>query len=146
MSRLWARNTTFNAIDVGDELPILVKWETAETIAGFRQLVCPNPPDSDARDETEVLPPAAAVTQCLVSYVTELLEKGFPFAAITAEGSSLSLRVLEAVKPEDTISLTGEVVAKAMGEANGSVECLVRIENQDSQLVATATAQIVLDR
>ena len=39
MARLWARTTTFDSVNVGDELPILVKWETADTIARFAALL-----------------------------------------------------------------------------------------------------------
>ena len=55
-------------------------------------------------------PPAPA--QALLSYVTELLEKGFPLPSITAQGSSLTLQVFAPVQAEDTISLAGRVVAK----------------------------------
>ena len=39
MARLWARTTSFESVEVGDELPILVKWETSETIDRFTALV-----------------------------------------------------------------------------------------------------------
>ena len=48
------------------------------------------------------------------------------------------------VKAEDTISLSGEVVAKRRQEGLNLVECSVRIENQDNLLVAEATAVISL--
>ena len=35
MPRLWAKTVTYDSVSVGDQLPILAKWETEETIAGF---------------------------------------------------------------------------------------------------------------
>ena len=112
MARLWARTTTFASVNVGDELPILVKWETAETIARFAALLGPESerPDESADSEPAAAPPAPA--PALLSYVTELLEKGFPLPSITAQGSSLTLQVFAPVQAEDTISLAGRVVAK----------------------------------
>lgn len=142
LARLWARNTTFESVSVGDELPILVKWETEETIKKFRELAIqeqtgesPGTPDSDNT-------PAAC--QALISYATELLEKGFPLESITAKGSRLSLVMLAEVLPEDTISLSGHVVGKdTQGDFN-QVQCMVRIENQDNKLVAEVSATIAL--
>jgi len=142
MARLWARNTTFDSVSVGDELPILVKWETTETIKRFRELAmpeqtgeCPGTQDSDST-------PAAC--QALLSYATELLEKGFPLESITAKGSRLSLMILTEVLPEDTISLSGHVVGKETQKDFNQVQCMVRIENQDNELVAEVSATIAL--
>ena len=142
LARLWARNTTFDSVSVGDELPILVKWETAETIKKFRELAmpdqpveCPGNPDSDNT-------PAAC--QAMLSYATELLEKGFPLESITARGSGLRLVMLTGVQPEDTISLSGYVVGKDTQRDFNRVQCVVRIENQDNELVAEVDATIAL--
>lgn len=145
MARLWARTTSFESVNVGDELPILVKWETAETIAKFDSLMSSGAgegasPPAEGHDSAV----ANAASQALVSYVTELLEKGFPLPCIVAKGSSVSLRMLEMVKPEDTISLMGTVVDKGSSEGVDFVECLVQIENQDNVPVAEARAVIVL--
>ena len=159
MARLWARTTSFESVEVGDELPILVKWETSETIERFAALVGVGEKavaangdrpaedhgmDSHRTDGAEIEEAWQAPSQALVSYVTELLEKGFPLSRIIAEGSSLSLRLMATVKAEDTISLSGEVVAKRRQEGLNLVECSVRIENQDNLLVAEATAVISL--
>ena len=144
MARLWARTTTFDTVEVGDELPILVKWETSETIDTFASLVSvrPEQDEEEAAGEQECDPSLAS--QALVSYTTELLEKGFPLPSITARGSALSLRALGQVNPEDTISLSGSVVDKQREGESGWVDCLVRIENQENVVVAEATARIVL--
>ena len=145
MARLWARTTSFESVSVGDELPILVKWETEDTIARFASLVSPEVgEDNGTLEEDGDSSGAGAASQALVAYVTELLEKGFPLSSIVARGSSLSLRVFEPVKPEDTISLVGRVADKGSRDGINFVECLVRIENQDNVPVAEARAVIVL--
>lgn len=182
MARLWARTTTFDSVNVGDELPILVKWETAETIGRFASLPGAGSPDTpDSAETTEVVPAAdttdarpiavqlvdppaldpqaidfesAAQTampesgpappQALLSYVTELLEKGFPLSGIMAAGSSLELWSLVPVRAEDTISLSGRVTGKRQSGGFNLVECSIRVENQDGRLVAEATALVSL--
>lgn len=182
MARLWARTTTFDSVNVGDELPILVKWETAETIGRFAYLVGAGSPDAPESTETAEVTPAADTTdvqpierqlvdppavdppviddesaaqtsvpasgpappQALLSYVTELLEKGFPLSGIMAAGSSLELRSLAPVWAEDTISLSGRVTGKRQSGGFNLVECSIRVENQDGRLVAEATALISL--
>ncbi len=144
MARLWARTTTFDSVDVGDELPILVKWETGDTIMRFRSLVCEDGDVEPENNGTDDVDGVGLASQAVVAYVTELLEKGFPLQAIMAKGSSLAVKSLGVVKPEDTISLSGWVTAKH-GEGNSNiVECLVRIENQDNVAVAEAVARIAL--
>ena len=142
MARLWARNTTFDSVNVGDELPILVKWETVETISKFRELAMPGQPaEYTGASDSDNIP---AACQALLSYATELLEKGFPLASITANRSRLSLVMLTEVLPEDTISLSGHVVGKdTQGDFN-QVQCMVRIENQNNELVAEVNATISL--
>lgn len=147
MARLWARTTTYESVSAGDELPILVKWETADTIRQFRRLVCE---DGEGREDEQgdahqhESSGLTMVSQALIAYVVELLEKGFPLAAIMAKGSSLALKAYGPVNPGDTISLSGMVTAKQReGEAN-SVYCLISVENQDNVLVAEATARIAL--
>ena len=145
MARLWARTTTFESVNIGDELPLLVKWETAETIEQFGALAgSVRNGEEEAPDEAGPSASAQAATQALVSYVTELLEKGFPLPAIAARGSSLTLRLIEGVKSEDTICLSGRVVGKDQPSGLNTVECLIRIENQDNRPVAEATAFIAL--
>ena len=51
MPRLWAKTVSFDSISLGDELPILVKWETEETISHFRDLV--SPPEDSPEDSPE---------------------------------------------------------------------------------------------
>lgn len=137
MARLWARTVTFESVNVGDQLPILIKWETRESIQGFRDLMAFTDPGPAVTDEEPSLEPGA-----LVSYVTELLEKAFPVSGIMARGSRLQLEPVAQVKPEDTISLSGEVVNKHQDDDQRLVECSIAIENQDGQTVGRATAVV----
>ena len=170
MARLWAMTTTYESVNVGDTLPILVKWETAFTIGRFAAAVTAEqakrdkiesglaspasgeaaPPDvagyaagaaGAAEDgEADTLVPELA----LISYVKELLDKGFPPPGIQAEGSRLDFQSLAAVRLEDTISVAGQVVDKLEAEGLRLVECRVALENQDGQRVAEATAVVAL--
>ena len=173
MARLWAMTTTYESVNVGDTLPILVKWETAFTIGRFAAAVAAeqakrekiesglaspesgeaSPPDAagyagEEAEEAEEAEDAEADTLvpelALISYVTELLDKGFPPPGIQAEGSRLDFQSLAAVRLEDTISVAGQVVDKREADGVRLVECRVALENQDGQRVAEATAVVAL--
>ena len=173
MARLWAMTTTYESVNVGDTLPILVKWETAFTIGRFAAAVAAeqakrdkiesglaspesgeaSPPDAagfaaEEAEEAEDAEDAEADTlvpeRALISYVTELLDKGFPPPGIQTEGSRLDFQSLAAVRLEDTISVAGQVVDKREAEGLRLVECRVALENQDGQRVAEATAVVAL--
>ena len=97
MARLWAKTATFESISVGDGLPILVKWETKETIARSSRLflsTSQQEPRDPAMAEEEPAPeypgPAALAVPGLVAYVAELLEKAFPIPT-TPEAKVISL-------------------------------------------------------
>ena len=145
MARLWAKTVTFDSVAVGDQLPILAKWETEETIARFNALI--------SREDTEPgdgeLPQdsssgQAAGAPALAAYVLELLEKAFPIPSILAQGSKLDIQTLQPVRPDDTITLTGEVVDKRLEEDRRMVECVVLVENQHGQTVARAVTVVCL--
>ena len=147
MARLWAKTTTFESVSIGDELPIVVKWETSDTIEAFLKFLSPHDAGGAGGGEEageDPLRSTEAASQALVSYATELLEKGFPLPNIVASGSSLNLKLVVPVKPEDSISMSGRVVDKVQADGLNLVKCLVVIENQDNQLVAEATATISL--
>ncbi len=133
MARLWAKTVTFESVAVGDQLPILAKWETEETIACFNALVL------RAATESE-----AAGAPALAAYVLELLEKAFPIPSILAQGSKLDIQSLQPVRPDDVITLTGEVVDKRLEDDRRLVECIVLVENQHGQTVARAVTVVCL--
>jgi hypothetical protein len=139
MARLWAKTTTFESILVGDRLPVLVKWETAETMKRLNARASPDAGSQEA-DEQELSLHSAV----LVSYITELLEKAFPISSITAEGGSIQVEPLASIRPDDTISLSGKVVAKREEDNLRLVECEVVIEHQDGKTVARSVAVVSL--
>jgi acyl dehydratase len=148
MPRLWAQTAIFESIKVGDQLPILVKWETRETIERFIALASTPFPDSTNQTsrpaaeeaEPEVVADVAAPPAALMTYVVELLEKAFPLTSIMALGSRLELEPLSPLRPEDTISLSGEVTGKREEEDRRLVECEIIVENQNGHTVARAVA------
>ena len=147
MPRLWAMTTTFESVSVGDQLPILVKWETAESISRFH---APLKPDEvlpvSVRESADIEAGAdhAVFNRALTAYVSELLEKGFPIPSDQAAGSILDIQTLRPFKPGDIISLTGRVVDKRLEGDRRLVECEIVVENQEAETVATATAIVVL--
>ena len=140
MPRLWAKTVTFDSVSVGDQLPILAKWETEETIAGINSLI-----RAGAEPESST-PPVAGQTSvpALSAYVLELLEKGFPITNILAAGSSLAIESIEPVYAGDVITLTGRVVDKRQEGDRRVVVCQIVVENQDGRTVAKALAEVCL--
>ena len=163
MPRLWAKTVNFDSVSLGDELPILVKWETEETIQRFRDLVSPseqpavaanelaNEPTSEiaerdeaAADPVTAIQPALIWGMAFTAYVAELLEKSFKLPNIVAKGSQLELEIHHPVNAGDTLVLSGSVVDKRVEQELRLVECRVIIENQSGETVASATATVSL--
>jgi len=170
MPRLWAKTVSFDSISLGDELPILVKWETEETIRRFSELVSSfGEPSKETAHETadetaEELADSSAVRAserveasgagkaqpammwgiALTAYVAELLEKAFKLPNIVGKGSQLDLEILQPVNPGDTLVLSGSVVDKKVEEELRLIACRVIIENQLGETVAAATATVSL--
>ena len=137
MPRLWAKTVTFESVQVGDRLPILIKWETRESIERSNARL--------ADDEEETADPALSLQPAVLqAYVKELLGKGFPPESITAPGSRLELGPTIPVIAGDTISLSGRVVEKREDGGRRLVGCAIVIENQDGKAVGQATAVVVL--
>ncbi len=151
MARLWARRVTFESVSVGDQLPILVKSETRESIDRFKRPVSParSTGDSAPDPDEELIRPTvteATVTPgaALVAYVAELLEKAFPLTAILARGSRLEVESIQPVEDGDTITLSGQVVGKREEEGLRLVVCEILVENQAGHPVARALAVVSL--
>ena len=138
MPRLWAKTVDFDLVASGDELPILVKWETADTIKQFAKQFSEN---------AKVSEPGVEVSgPMLVAYVAELLEKGFPITSIQAAGSSLELELLRPVAAGDTLVLSGRVVSKQEIVGQLFIECEITVENQNNEKVALAHATVCFSR
>ena len=136
MARLWAITAEFDSISVGDTLPVLIKWETEDTILRYNSLQG-EPDENDEYPET--LP-----QRTVEAYILELLGKGFPAERLEAEGSSLEVGHLLPVSAGDTISLSGSVVGRRTSGEHRLVECAVDVENDRGEPVARARAVISL--
>ncbi len=136
MARLWAMTVDFETVAVGDTLPVLIKWETEDTILRYNSLHG-EPDENDEYPET--LP-----QKTVESYIVELLGKGFPPERLDAEGSSVDVQHLGPVAANDTISLVGSVVGKQTEGGLRLVQCDVAVDNDRGEPVARARAVISL--
>ncbi len=136
MPMLWAMTVNFDSVAVGDMLPILIKWETEDTIRRYASIHGEGAGEDGA--------PMHLPRQTVVSYITELLGKGFPPDRLEADGSSLEVEHLLPVFANDTISLSGRVVGKRTEEGQRLVECAAAVENDRGEPVARARAVVSL--
>ncbi len=128
MATLWAQTTEFDSISVGDDLPILVKFE-------FR------PP---AQDGVEAHREEPVDTTKLTAFVKELLLKAFPPDSVNSEDTSIEVDSLIDFLPGDTISVCGQVIGKSDEGGKRVVECQVTVESHDGETVAKARAAVSL--
>ena len=149
MATLWVKTTTYESVEVGDDLPILVKHESQETIDSYAQYSGKDlgPGWHNLHTEPEyaaggifggTVNPGAAT----VAYVAELLEKAFPIKVLMGHGSRLEMQATKPIRPGDTITFTGRVTAKLEEEDLGLVDCEVTGTNQFNQVVARAKATV----
>ena len=126
MPTLWAQTAQFANILVGDDLPILVKFDFRP--AAQDGVVTPEekPVDSDR----------------LSAYVKELLLKAFPTNIVNGKDTAIATESLIEFLPGDTISVCGEVAKKSDEDGKRIVECQVTVESQNGAVLATATAVV----
>ena len=136
MARLWAMTVDFENVSVGDTLPVLIKWETEETILRYNSL------HGDGDEEEEL--PETLPQKTVESYIAELLGKGFPPERLDAEGGSVDVEHVLPVVANDTISLSGSVVDKRTADGLRLVECSVAVDNDRGEPVARARAVVSL--
>ena len=134
MARLWAQTVEFDNITVGDQLPILVKWETEHTIRRF----------AGPEDENEPGPPETLPQAALTAYVAELLGKAFPEERLSAEGSGFEITSLQPVALGDTTGISGRVANKREENGRRLVECDIVIEVDGAGIAAQARAVVSL--
>jgi len=136
---------SFQSINLGDQLPIVIKWETVESIKRFNARAQADNHEDLGRDLDEASDADPTLDESvLLAYVKELLAKAFPSESITSPASRLDLELTAPVKPEDTISLSGKVVSKREDGAGGLVECEIVIENHRQETIGMAAAVVVL--
>ncbi len=128
MATLWAQTAKYDTISVGDDLPILVKFE-------FRP---PAQEGVEARREDPV------GTEKLTAYVKELLLKAFPPDNVNDEDTSIEAEILIDFLPGDTVSVCGQVIGKSDEGGNRIVECQVTVESHEGETVARDRAVVSL--
>ena len=141
MATLWAQTVTFDSIEIGDRLPVIIKWETAESIERYNGILLAQDPDApDDAEISETLDP-----RMLDDYVKESLLKGFPSSSIENPASQIDIKILEEIEAEDILSIEGIVTGKSIEDSISIVDCSVVIERQDKTVVANASARLALD-
>jgi acyl dehydratase len=147
MARLWAQTVDYLTVSVGDQLPILIKWETSESIrrlaAQFGAASDREGNEADVYGDELAAEDLALPGPAVTAYVTEALEKAFPRDRLTADGSSVEVEFLQPVLADETISISGEVVDKREEAGLRLVECRIVIEKEKNREVA-ATARAVV--
>ena len=132
MPTLWAQTSNFENISVGDELPILVKFE-------FRM------PVPDGAGALAISPKEEMVTtEKLSGYFKELLLKGFPASSVNDEGTTVAVTILTEFLPGDTVSLNGRVVGKVDDGDGQRVECEITVESENGDVLAIGQAVVSL--
>ena len=151
MATLWAKSVSFESVQVGDDLPILVKHENQMTIDNYAKYASTAPKAGWSNLHTDkeyasqgIFGGTVNMGVATVAYVVELLEKAFSVRDVTAKGSTLRMRATEPFRDGDTVTFTGQVTGKQVLEGRNVVECEITGVNQREQIIARASASIVL--
>ena len=107
---LHARNVSFETIQVGDTLPILIKEESQHTINQYRKLAVIDPgngwkdlhTDADFAQQG-IFGGTVNIGMATVGYVAELLEKAFPVRAVLAAGAKLEMQARQPFRAGDAV-------------------------------------------
>ena len=126
MPILWARTSEYGNISVGDDLPILVKFE-------FR------PPVQEGAGTPQEDPIGP---EKLTAFVKELLLKAFPPDNVNNDSTTIETESVIEFLPGDTVSVCGRVVGKSNEGGRLTVKCQVTVESQEGTLLANATAVV----
>ena len=139
MARLWAMTATYESAQAGDELPIVVKWETAESIARFLAQTDPDAAAAAYAGDTAQVPAAM-----LDGYARELVEKGLPVPPEPADALRLTWQSRSPIAAGDTISLSGRVTGKGERDGRRWIDCQITVSGDAGQTLGTATAAVAL--
>ena len=126
MPTLWAQTSEYGNISVGDDLPILVKFE-------FRPLVQEG---AGTPQEDPVGP------EKLTAFVKELLLKAFLPDNVNNDSTTIETESVIEFLPGDTVSVRGRVVGKSNEGGRLTVKCQGTVEAQEGTLLANATAVV----
>ena len=117
MPIVWAQTVSFELVEPGDVLPVVIRWETEESIERVNTRWQPEQENGE--------PPGELCEEAVGEYVVEFLGKGFPAERVAAVESSLEVEMAGSVRAGDIISLSGRVVSKREVDGLGLVECAV---------------------
>ena len=126
MPILWARTSEYGNISVGDDLPILVKFE-------FR------PPVQEGAETPQEDPVGL---EKLTAFVKELLLKAIPPDNVNNDSTTIETESVIEFLPGDTGSVCGRVVGKSNEGGRLTVKCRVTVESQEGTLLANASAVV----
>ena len=126
MPTLWAQTSEYGNISVGDDLPILVKFE-------FR------PP---VQEGTETPQEDPVGPEKLTAFVKELLLKAFPPDNVSNDSTTIETESVIEFLPGDTVSVCGRVVGKSNEGGRLTVKCQLTVESQEGTLLANASAVV----
>ena len=145
---LWAQTVSYELVEPGDVLPVVIRWETRESIerVNSRWQVDRGPEKGEPDEE----PPGELCEEAVGQYVVELLGKGFPAERVAAPESSLEVEMTGSVRAGDIISLSGRVVSKREVDGLGLVECAVVVAVQEGdvgeeRVIGTGRAWVALE-
>ena len=125
---LWAQTVSFELVEPGDVLPVVIRWETRESIERVNARWHGEEPEEEEAAAGELCEEAVG------EYVVELLGKGFPAERVAAAESSLEVEMAGSVRAGDIISLSGRVVSKRESDGLGLVECAVVVAAQEGDV------------
>ena len=126
MPTLWAQTSEYGNISVGDDLPILVKFE-------FR------PPVQEGAGTPQEDPVGP---EKLAAFAKELLLKAFPPDNVNNDSTTIETESVIEFLPGDTVSVCGRVVDKSNEDGRLTVKCQLTVESQEGTLLANASAVV----
>lgn len=146
-----AATAAFDAVEVGDGLPVVVKAETQETIDRFRALAISGE-QVNWKDlhtdpgfaEQGIFGGTVNMGVATVAYVAEVLERAFPLGAVLASGARLAMQAREPFRAGDTVAFTGTVIGKRDAAGGRFLDVEVQGTNSGGRTIAKATATVVL--
>jgi acyl dehydratase len=149
MSMVHARTATFESIQVGDALPVVVKEESQHTIDQYRALAIPGERANWKDLHTDpgfaqqgIFGGTVNMGVATVGYVAEVLEHAFPLHAIVAPGARLAMQAREPFRAGDVVSFTGTVVGKREEAGQHLVDVELVGTSAAGHTIARATATV----
>ena len=145
-----AATATFESIQIGDELPVVTKPETQETINEYWRLAQDRRKGWTSLHTNEEYAKAGIFAGTVnmgvvtVAYFAELLQKALPARALYSPHARVEMRATEPIRAGDTVTLTGKVTGKRVEGGARLVECELTAVNQLGQTVGVARATLVL--